>query len=81
MGLKEWYKKKEREKEINIKEKWSRRTQIPNEQIQTWKGPFWFSKNEVRGKGIDRERSLVLIIGSWLDPHMFGKENNLLLWE
>lgn len=33
----------------------------------------------MRGKGIDREKSLVLIIGSWLDPHMFGKENNLLL--
>jgi len=35
----------------------------------------------MRRKGIDRERSLVLIIRSWLDPHMFGKENNLLLWE
>ncbi|GER36253.1 photosystem I assembly protein Ycf4 [Striga asiatica] len=41
---------------------------------------FVFHKSRrMRGKGIDRERSLVLIIGSWLDPHMFGKENNLLL--
>lgn len=30
----------------------------------------------MRGKG---ERPLVLIIRSWLDPHMFGKKNNLLL--
>jgi len=37
----------------------------------------------MRGKGIDRKRSLVLIliIRSWLDPHMFGKKKNLLLWE
>lgn len=43
-------KKKEKEEvnlKINLKKKVEdRRAQIPNEQIQTRKGSFWFSKNE-----------------------------------
>ena len=68
MGLKEWYKKK-RGKILNKNE-----VEEPRFQMNKLKGSFRFSKNE-------GQRSLVLSIRSWLDPHMFVKENNLLLWE
>ena len=34
----------------------------------------------MRGKKIDQERYIILIIRSWFDPHIFGKKNNLFLW-
>lgn len=56
----------------------SRRTQIPNEQIQTRKERDLPDSRRMRSKGIDREGSLVLILRSLFDLHMFGKKNPIL---
>ena len=56
----------------------SRRTQIPNEKKFKLEKDLSNSRR-MRGKGIDRERSLVLIRRSRLDLHMLGKKKNLLL--
>ena len=78
MGLKEWYKKKRGKKKLILNKN---EVEEPRFQMNKFKLEKDLSDSrKIRGKGIDRERFLVLIIRSWFDPHMFGKKNNLPLW-